>query len=305
MQITLDNQIVNRFLKGNFRIADLDDPISFRWPSLLEFLELGSMVSNLPPFDQSHPLFQACVATLHKNEEKEVLFYIYDRLFAENLTQIKALTQLNASFLLQAINERRARECEKVFSPALAPYEEALQLNASKTIHDLVLYLAWDRMCVCMARLFDYQSADPHFIKGLTVLKECLIESFQHITLQGHTSPGIYRMLEALVYYQMREENLEKHSPAQWAMLSQSFPVFKPEDKLPDFFYIDDAVILEEKPKEMKESIYCHLTLDLPDRVNARLALAQYMMDQLKLEIPQWRFALRPIKVIYMTELSF
>ncbi len=105
-------------------------------------------------------------------------------------------------------------------------------------------------------------------------------------------------MLEALVFYQMREENLQKHTPAQWTLLSQSFQVLKPEEKLADFFYIDDAMTVEELKEIEEENL--HLTLDSPDRVNSRLALARYMIDHLKSEIPQWQLVLRPTKVIYL-----
>lgn len=153
-------------------------------------------------------------------------------------------------------------------------------------MHDLILYLAWDRMCVCTARLFDYQSNDPKFIKGIRVLRDCLIESYQHIAQQGRTTPGIYRMIESVFFYQMREENLGKLLPAQWTILTQSFQALKGQDELADFFYIDDGVTLEKVLKMEEEDSECYLTLDSPNRVNARLSLAQCMMDQLKSEVP-------------------
>ena len=258
MKITIDNQVVSYFslhpaqIAGNPSISKLKHPISFRWPSLLEYLGLGSIAANLPPFDQANPLFNACLETLWNKVEKEVLFHVYDRIFAENLTRIKALPQLNAPYLLQAIQERRRQSSflavEKVLSQTLGSYEAAFIEKPSYTIHDLILYLAWDRMCVCMSRLFDYQSADQNYIRGIEVFKECLIESYQHITLQGRTSPGIYRMLESLLFYQMREENLHKHTPTQWTLISRNFQALVPEDKLADVFYIDDAVTVEERP---------------------------------------------------------
>ncbi len=311
MQIIVDNQVIKLLVSNNPAILrnpflfSPDSHISFRWPSLLEYLELGEVLSNLPAFDQAQPLFGACVSSLCANNEKEDLFYMYDRLFAENLNQINGLPQIKPSFLLQAIKEQRQKVCflgvKSVLSSTLDDYEKALAENTSHTMHDLILYLAWDRICVCMARLFDYQSTDPNFIKGVGVLKECLIESYQHIAQQGRTTPGIYRMLEALLFYKMREENLQKHTAVEWATLSQSLNALKAQDELVDFFYIDDAVTPEEKLKTEEENSACYLTLDYPSMVNSRLSLAQYMMDKLKSEVPQWCYALRPKKIVYLS----
>lgn len=303
MKLVVDNQIVKMFLddaaqimKNSF-ISNVDNSITLRWPSLLEYLDQGSLLANLPVFDQTNPLFQACIATLCVSEEKEVLFHIYDHLFVENLNQIKSLPQINAEFLLEAIQEKRR---DTVLSPALESYETSLRENSSHTMHDLILYLAWDRMCVWMARLFDYQSTDPKFIKGITILKECLIESYQHIAQQGRTSPGIYRMLESLVFYEMREENLQNHTEAEWTLLSQSFQSMKVQDELIDFFYIDEEVTPVKQTKEI-----CYLTSDSPKRVNSRLLLAQFMLDKLKTKVPEWSYVLHPSKIDYFYQTGF
>lgn len=295
MKIFVDNQIANilahdadKLLKNPF-ICDPDNHITFRWPALFEYLGLGSIFSKLPAFDHTQSLFKACISILYAHEEKEVLFHMYDHLFVENLNQIKALPQIEASFLIQAIKKQREKpsylEVEKVLSASLGAYEAALAQEAASTMHDLILYLAWDRMCVCMAQIFNYQSTDPKFLEGIDILKDCLIESYQHIAQQGRTSPGIYRMLESLFFYQMREENIQKHTDAEWTLLSQSFPALKPQNELADFFYIDDAVF--------EENAAYYLTLDSPDSVNSRLALTQYMMDKLKM-------AFQPKKIVYL-----
>lgn len=294
MKVVLDNQIVKLLahetdIAKNPLLSNPDNQVSFGWSNLLEYLTLGSLLSNLPLFDETQPLFIACISALHANEEKEVLFYVYDQLFAENLNQIKALPQINASFLLQALKER---PLNALLSPTLIEKEIALLNRTSDTMHDLILYLAWDRMCVSLSRLFNYQSTDPLFIKGLDVLKECLIESYQHISQQGRTVPSIYRMMEALFFYQMRDENLQKHTDAEWTLLSQSFPVLKDQNELADFFYIDDAVISKE------EAVY--LTLDSPKDVQTRLALATYMIDKLKTDVLSWNYALQPKKIVYL-----
>lgn len=309
MKTIVDNQIVKLFVSNPSKI--LNNPLlfnennhlSFRWPSLLEYLELGSIFSNLPAFGPDEPVFQACVLALCTNEVPEVLFHVYHRLFAEHLTQIKDLPQINPSFLLQAIKEQRQKisslELKNLLFPILDSYERSLTEKASHTMHDLILYLAWDRMCVHMARLFDYQSTDPKFIKGIGILRGCLIESYQHITQQGRTTPGIYRMFESFLFYEMREENFIKHTDAEWTSLSQSFPALKPQDELVDFFYIDDAVVPDRELKIEEENSQ-YLTLDSSNRINIRLSLAQYMMDKLKSEIPNWDYALRPKKIVYL-----
>jgi hypothetical protein len=228
---------------------------------------------------------------------------VYDRLFIENLNQIKDLPQINASFLLRIIKEQREKRSfllrKNKLSPSLSAYEAALTKEPAHTMHDLILYLAWDRMCVCMAHLFNHQSLDQTFIKGIEILKECLIESYQHIKQQGRTSPGIFRMLEALFFYQMREENIQKHSESEWTILSQSFLVLKAQNELLDFFYIDDAIVSKNLPEKDNDTS-TYLTLDSADMINSRLYLAQNMIAKLKTEIPHWDYVLQPRKVFFL-----
>lgn len=311
MKIVIDNQIARMLALNNPKIAKdpfLSHPhnhIHLRWPTLLEYLGLGSVLSNLPPFDEVHPLIVASISTLCANKEKEVLCYVYDRLFTENLNQIRAIPQLNATFLHQAIKDKQEStsylELGKILSPALGENENAFASNASHTMHDLILYLAWDRMCVCMSTLFNYQSTDPQYIEGIAVLKDCLLESFQHISQQGRTFPGIYRMLESLFYYQLREENLHKHSVEAWALLCQSFPILKNQNELADFFYLDDAVVSMKKLKTGGENQESYVTLDSPEFVNARVALANFLMNKLRIENPDWNCVFHPKKIDFLS----
>lgn len=302
MKIIVDNKIVKMFVSDPEKIAthplisDPENQLGFRWPMLLEFLGLGSLFSDIPAFDENTPIFQAAVATLCDSEEQEVLFYVYDQIFTENLHQIKALRQMHPSFLLEAIREKQesffSLETGRVIFPALEEYKSALLEKPSDTMHDLVLYLAWDRMCVCMARVFQYPSTNAKFIHGIGVLKACLLESYQHIREQGRTLPGIYRMLEAFFFYQMREENLQNHTDAEWKMLTQSFSVLKMEEDLADFSYIDDAVGIEMEAE-------CYLTLEVFDKVDLRLIWAQHMISRLNSEVPGFECVLNPKKIYY------
>lgn len=308
MKISIDNQIVRLLSVAVDKVLSsplgekIEGQLSFSWPSLLEYLELGQLLSRIAPFDKTHLLFQAAISALCEVDNPEDLFYIYDSLFTEMLKKIKALPEIDSAFLLQKIEEKKGRlsflEMEKILSPAIAAQEKALKENASYAMHDLILYLAWDRMCVCMARLFDYQFANTRFQKNLKNLKWCLIESYQHIASQGMTRPSFYRMLEALFYYQMREENLQLHPEADWELLTQSFSALKGPNELVDIFYIDHAVVPESQEEQ---GISCHLTLDPPELVQSRLALASYMVGRLKEDFPQWKYTLRPGNIIHLS----
>ncbi len=308
MKISVDNQVVKLFsadadkvLKSPLGTGE-DSYLSFGWPSLLEYLGLGQLLSRLPPFDKTEIFFTASVAALCEVDNPEDLFYIYDSLFTEMIKQVKSLPEIDPAFLLGKIEEKKEKlsfwEMEKILSPALVAQEKVLRDNAPHAMHDLVLYLAWERMCICMSRLFDHQLIDPKFIQNLKRLKWCLIESYQHIASQGRTSPSFYRLIEALFYYQMREEHLNLHPEGDWELLTRSFPSLKGPDELIDCFYIDHAVVPESKTVE---ETFCHLTLDSPDIVESRLALAQYMINRLKEEIPQWNYALRPGNIIHLS----
>lgn len=301
MKIFIEKSIIKTFaqepqaIKAKILDLGLNHEWVFSWPSLLEYLDLGSLLSTLPLFDQTHALFNQCISILSLNEEKEAIFYLFDSLFVENLTQIKNLSQVDSAFFLQAIALKRQSEpffnAEKELSSALEPYETALTVNPSHLMHDLILYLAWERICVWIGSLFDYQSSDQKFINNLQILKECLIESFQHITSQGRTSPSFYRLLEALFFYQVREENFQIHSQADWNILSQSFPVLLPPNCLADVRYVDNALVPLNKLNQQENSEW-YLTLDSQDKIDSRLKLANYMCNQLKTENPQWNYQL-------------
>lgn len=309
MKISIDNQIVKLLFADSDKVLNSplgngdDHFLSFSWPSLLEYLELDQLLSKLPSFDKTQRLFIATVKALCEVDNPEDLFYIYDSLFTEMLKQVKSLPEIDPLFLLERIEEKKSKlsfwEMNQILSPALAAQEKALRENTQNAMHDLVLYLGWDRMCICMGRLFDYQSTDPLFLQNLKKLKWCLIESYQHIAGQGRTSPSFYRLIEALFYYQMREEHLQLHPEADWELLSQSFAVLKKPNELVDCFYIDHAIVTDS---EESDSAGCHLTLDPPEIVQQRLALAHYMINQLKEEIPRWNYSLRPGSIIHLED---
>lgn len=276
--------------------------VNFGWPSLFEYLHLGSLFEKFPKFDDQSNLFAFITSALDLGAETDLLIRLYDQVFVEYLTQVKALPQIHPKFLLEQIQKKRASSSSLVnelFSHPLDKYEKSLMENPANTIHDLILHLAWDRVCTNLAILFELPSSNPTFQKGLEIFKECLLESFQHITGHGKTVPGFFRLLEALYAYQMREERLETYTDAEWLILCQSSRALKPREGLIDLFYIDAALVEEEKFKQNHEQDLLKVfTLDSTEKVNAALALADYMIEKLKLEVPDWRYVLRPVEIV-------
>lgn len=306
MKLYIDNQALRSISTGQKKFPNsLLAPgfhlqLTFARPSLLEYINEGFLFNSLPAFGPGNKFYDLCITTLSSKAEQELLFYLFDSLFAECLVQIKGLPQVNAVFLLHHLHAQRENpalaQVNKLFSQGLTLYEKVIWDDPDNAIHDLTLYLAWDRMCVCISNLFDYPSSNPNFIRGVSVLKECLIESFQHITQQGRTAPSLYRLIEALYFYEMREENLQTHSDTDWAVLSQGINALKSKTDLADFYDIDMALTNSQSP-QVQDPITV-LTLDSEEQINARLALANAMLNKLKNEVPNWNYTLN--KVIHI-----
>lgn len=304
MEVIVDKNIIKSLLSNLLKVNTdlLTDPknkIGFRWPTFLKYLDIEPFSTDFPIFDEANVIFQASLDVLHTWKDNDTIFHMYDRLFAEILSLIKALPQIDPNFLLEAAKKRPPlvpSELEKAMTAAFAIYEKALVENTYHTMHDLILYLGYDRICVWIAHLFDYPSSEPKFIRGIKVLKECLIESYLHISNQGRTFPSIYRLFETLVFYNMREDVLNQHTPDDWAILSQSFSVLKGDRDISDVFYIDDAVLTTSKLKTYPEC--CYLTLNNPDEINLQHHLAKFMLKKLAIEFPDWNYKLQEQKII-------
>lgn len=286
MKLVIDKQLVDTLSLQNSGVeknAVLLAPhtIDLRWPTFLECLGLGGILHSFPDFTEK------CILKLQNYEDTNDLYHLFDSLFAENLTQIKSIPEINAQYLIQAIADH---EIKPWFSGPLEPYKRKVIENPGLAMHDLILYLGWDRMCIAMSRIWDHQSADPEFQRGIEVLKECLIESFQHIHKDGRTAPSLYRLFEALFFYYMREENIQKHTDEEWALLNQGFQILKLPQGMADIFYIDDMLLTTE------DKIY--ITLDLEEKVNIRLAFADFMMGRLRKEAPAWRYEVYKKQVV-------
>jgi hypothetical protein len=280
--------------------ADLANgrPIQFvlEWPSLLEYLGFGSLFETDPKVDGQNKIFSTAVEVLKLDSDREVIHYLYDQIFVECLTQIKKLPQIHPKILIDQIHLKRANplfsEIEDPFFEALDSYEQKLSKTPYEAIHDLTLNLAWDRVCVYLGAIFDHATLKNQ--NGLVILKECLIESFTHIKLQGKTSPSFIRLVEALFAFYMKEENLNTHTENEWHVLCKGVETLHSRDYLPDATYIDSGIAIQGQVKQTLPV----LTVEPLDRVKARLALVDLIMTKLKQTDPDWKFFLQPFEVL-------
>ncbi len=278
MKLVIDKQLVDTLSLQNSGLEKNEillktHTINLRWPTFLEALGLGTVLSSMPDFTEK------CVSKLQSYEDDNAIFHLFDGMFAENLTEVKSIPEINAQYLLQAIADH---EVKPWFSAPLEPFKRRLIENPAATMHDLILYLGWDRMCISMSRLWDHQSNDPDFQRKIVLLKDCLTESFQHIYKDGRTVPSLYRLFEALFFYYMREENIQKYTDEEWTLLNQGFQILKAPESLADIFYIDDMLSSSE------DQIY--ITLDVEEKIQIRVAFADFMMKRLKTEVPTWNY---------------
>lgn len=312
MKAFIDNRVVRTiaswnseqkktvFLEACCNAKLLKDPeemqLMFQWPSLLEYLDCGSLFEKFPKFDTNNKLFNFIVSAVEK-PEKDFLILLYDHLFAECLTEIKAMSQINPAFLTDQIQKKQQSNAEihDLFDLSLNAYKKSLIENPSHTMHDLILYLAWDRVCVHFGIIFElvFSGQDP--LKGLEILKECLLESFQHIADQGRTRPGFFRLVEALYAYQLREENLQTHTDEEWMILCQSSSVLRSREELSDVCYVDAAIVHHQKPQSEVIKVF---TMDSVEKVRAGFLLANHMIKKL----PDWHYMLGSVEVICLKE---
>ncbi len=324
MKIFIDNNLIQKVKttkptdERNSLLAALLHPeplaqdssvqIDFGWPSLLEYLDLGALFENFLKFDdEQNELFAFIKNVLTLDVEKDALVRLYDQLFVECLVHVKNLPQIHPAFLYEQIQKQRQKTsfslANELFFTSLNKYEKALLENSAHTMHDLILHLAWDRVCTNLAMLFESEKSDPNFYKGIEVFKECLLESFQHITAHGRTAPGFFRLLETLYAYQMRQEKLQTYSHEEWLTLCQVSRALKPREQLIDVFYIDAAVVNQTLASDDQfKNILRVFTMDSVEKVSAVLSLADYMIGKLKVEFPGWRYALCPVEIVCLRE---
>ena len=288
----VENSFIESCRNTGIISQDQSVKVSLPWVSLLEYIDLGMLLEALPKFDENNVLFSYLISKIDLSEN--VIMEIYDHIFIECLTLIKALPEINPTFLLQKI---RQKKITSLFTVSLDYYEKLLVENPYSAIHDLILHLAFDRICVCVTILFESAVSQ---IKKLTILKECLLESFQHITQDRKTSPGFFRLVEAIYAYQMREENLQSYSDTEWLLLCQSVNALKSREAFIDLFYIDSSIVTFDEITEKKPLKF--FTMDSPDIVKSRLSLAEDMIKKLKIEIPEWKYTFSSSEIFYVKE---
>lgn len=292
MNIYIDNKILSRFKTSQdpFILPLLSGgEIVFGWPSLLEFLGQGSLFEQFPVFSHNDPLFANIISTLTTYADNEVLIRLYDQVFVECLTQVKALKQVNLHYLLELIRIHK-RGMSELLKPAVERYENRILKDPANTLHDLTLYLAWDRVCVHFGILFDYHNSELPPFCGMEVFRECLLESFQHITDQGRTKPGFYRLLECLYAYYMRDEKIQCYDDEVWQILCKTSTALRPRNRLSDIYYVDNAVFDERNSANLAPVKF--LTCDQENRVVSGIAFAQYILNTVKGDNLSWHYSL-------------
>lgn len=312
MKVFVDNQLIQKIVQTkdqNLKEIFLnewakaapnytEDSLQFilGWSSLLTYLNWDSLFENFPLLNEHNKIFCSVIEVLSMDSEKEVIVYLFDQIFVECLNQVKGLWQVNAEALLERIQHKRQEVSfspEDPFSYALESYERMLSEDPKGTLHDLILYLAWDRVCVYLAAIFDHTSLKIK--NGLTILKECLIESFQHIITQGKTVPSFFRLAEALYAYQMKDENLQNYSAVDWLTLCQSSNAIMPRENIVNASFIDFSVMMQSN---LNKFSLVALTLDSVEKVKACLTLADYTMAKLKTEIADWQYTFRSREIV-------
>lgn len=290
----------NEYVKKKF--PQDSNPLQFvlEWPLLLEYLDLDQLFDPFPKLDSQNKIFSSVIEVLKLDSDKDVIVYLYDQIFVECLTQIKTLPQVNFQTLIDKIHFARANPLfshDDPFASTLDSYEKRLTENPYDTIHDLTLYLAWDRVCVYLGTIFDETTLK--ISHGLEILKECLIESFWHITEQGRTTPSLFRLVEALFAYEMKEENLQCHSDKEWQVLCQGAVTLQSRDDLTNVSYLDSGVSAGGQSEKSLQTVF---TLESVEKVKARMALISYIGAKLKKEAPDFQFVLSPFEIHCLKE---
>lgn len=290
-----ENILIEASVEAGISIGDEQILISFGWTSLLKYLGMESLFEKFPEFNEQNELFAFIVSAIAKDGEEELLIRLYEQVFVECLTYVKAVEQIHPSFIISEIQRKRSLGKSELFSCSLDKYESLFVEKPYETIHDLTLYLAWDRVCVNLTKVFECVFPDLRQREGLRIIKECLVESFHHITAHGRTKPSFFRLIEALYAYQMREENLQTHTDEEWLILCQGLGALRSRGDLIDVFYIDATFGDDLEPKRV-------FTLDLVDEVKACLSLGQYMVEKLKREVSSWQYDFCPMEIVCLKE---
>jgi hypothetical protein len=283
MKIYLDNLSIQKF--KNHEIQDVafsnTDDVFFTLANLMGFLDLKYIFDAIAKFDNQNELFQFIVSKAAEDQDPNFLMDLYDQLFAQVLTDVKNLKEVNASFLLQSLSEHE-NHCIPIYSKAITYFKQILSDVPKQAIHDLTLYLAFDRMTIAVAELFEQQQCK---IGSLRIFRNCIIESFQHITKNSKVTLGFFRLMEALYAFDMRNENLDTYSEGDFETLCKSSKVLSDRDRICFIPYVDIALMHMSEEKE----ITC-LTTDSEEKVELTLVFADFMINKLYQEGIGWEY---------------
>lgn len=301
MRVFIDNRLMQRmmctelkdetgvFLKKHIKMQQEDLKITLNWSSLFKYIGLDSIFEEFPKFNEQHDLFSLVITAISSDQEKECIVRLYDQIFVECLTHVKAMSFVHPEFLYNRICKKRSSFFDpSMFSDSLNEYERRLIESPYNTIHDLILYLAWDRVCNYLSRVFEYVFPGPSPKKGLAVMKECLVESFCHITAQGKSAISFFKLVEAIYAYQMREENLQLHTDSEWQVLCEGLCSIGFRGDLSCVPYID-AALCPLGGVQKKDPLIV-FTMDSISEVKAGLALGQYIIEKLRKEDFKWAY---------------
>lgn len=318
MKIQIDNRLIHTITKSKNAfdsllsaihkagIMDENQAVQFilKWPAFLEYIHLGSLFESFPKFNEENKFFKLALSTLYLDNDQELLFHLFDQIFVECITQIKALPQIQQFFLIGQLRDKlqSSSEMEKeIFTFSLGRIEKSLVEHPYTTLHDLTLYLAWDLMCTNLAIIFEHATENINFIKGVSVLKDCLIESFLHISAQGKTFPSFFKLMEAIFAFLMREESLQTYNDTDWITLCQSSQALRSRDKVADVPYIDEAILQHHAKQNVNLSVF---TMDSMDKIQAGLIMADYVYRLVKKAAPNWTRSFSRVEIISFKEMD-
>lgn len=258
-------------------LATEKESFLFNWSSFFGVLEIKMVFEDFSFCEREDPLFQATISSLLEIQKEEDLFYLYDSLFSSCLQKIYSLPWLQAEALFLKMVEQKQKKKGFWQEKLLDCYENYFLQEGLKKIHqDLVLSLTWDRFCLLSSQLFDFPSKEPLVLQNLARFKDCLIDSYHHIVGQKKSRPSFFRLVNALFYYEVREERIDLHSAFEWQLLTQSFPLLLLDHEISSCSYVDFWVNQEKKIEEVKI-----LTVDSLEIVQAKKALSSWFSQKI------------------------
>lgn len=278
---------MKHFIDSKLFDAAPNEDIVFSWTTLFHYLNLESIFDAFPKFDST-----SCLEALSAPADTTAIYDLYDNLFKECLIQVKTLEQVDPDFLIEKIRIAKENAPES-FRKVLEQFEFSFIHDPQNTMHSLTLYLSWDRFCICLARIFDHQTTNPIFLSHLEILKDCVIESFHHIKQHGRTTPSFVRLMEALFFYEMREERLQTHSEEDWKILNHGFSIFNAPEKLSDFPHTNVG-----SAPEMG-----YFTSASKEKIQGDLALTDYFIRRAREQFPEWSFDRSFVSIIHHTDI--